>query len=126
MEMRTVNEVYSYKPHGHGIQARCGVQVFETRQRDVLVLTELPDNPGMSVTNYSEGLVTELLARHERLNPQRLAVIEHYPASSKDDETHDHVICDFRGRQCIRVSWRRLTRREVDRLIGEPWPGFFE
>lgn len=122
--MRTVHEVYTYKPYGHGIQARCGVQVFETRKRDVLVLTELPDNPGMSVTNYSESLVTELLARHERLDPLRLAVIEHYPETFDVDETLDYVICDFRGRQCVRVSWRRLTRREVERMIGEPWPGF--
>ena len=125
--MRTVNEVYKYKPVGHGTQARCGVQVFETSDRDVLVLTELPNNRGMSVTNCAEQLVTELLGRYERLDPSRLTVIEHYPAKNDYEETLDHVICGFgglSGMECVRVTWRRLSKREVERMIGQPWAGF--
>lgn len=45
----------------------------------MVIATELSDNPGVSVTNFAEGLAT-LVCRRFSIDPEKLIWIEHYPA----------------------------------------------
>jgi hypothetical protein len=75
---------------------RCRVRIFlpEEPDRDapVVVCTELPSNPGQSVTNAAEQIAAEVIRAH--LLPTPLVWIEHYPPEStnRETETFDLVI----------------------------------
>jgi hypothetical protein len=68
---------------------RCRVRIFlpEEPDRDapVVVCTELPNNPGQSVTNSAEQIAAEVIRAHRLPTP--LVWIEHYPPESTDWET---------------------------------------
>jgi hypothetical protein len=79
---RTADYVHEYRGYG-GCVCRCRVVVFEPEgQRPAIVVSELADNPGTSVTNMAEVLAAELIARHfpERVGePDGVVWIERYP-----------------------------------------------
>src|SRR6266567_3180108 len=55
----------------------CRIRVFKEDDRRVVIATELPDNPGTSITNAAEMIATELWRRVGRLC--EYTWIEHYP-----------------------------------------------
>jgi hypothetical protein len=128
----------------------------------ILVLTELDQNPGQSVTNAIETLVgecvTHYLPEHDGADPPCL-VLEHYPNRQASErwwdpmleETFDTVtldgwrlevraVRDYARHDGARVTaglpggwrwirryrgeprWHRISRMEVERLIGEAFP----
>ena len=63
--------------------SKCGVEIIKREDNPdspVVVLTELPDNPGTSVTNMVEDIATmvyrEFLSDYD---PEKIVWIEHYP-----------------------------------------------
>ena len=98
----------------NGLRGRCGIEVmsFPGIVRTVVVVTELDDNPGMSVTNAAEHLASQLCAQ-KGISPHGLVWIEHYP--EKTD-----------GRRTIRESWDYAvfrwdwTRGAFDRPVWLP------
>ncbi len=112
-----VDAIFPYKPSHSGIHAKCRVRIYPP---PVVVVTELPDNPGMSVTNYAEELATLILQEHG-LDALRTVWIEHYPAWAEEDrpETFDLVRFTWDGERYTRPEWRRLMLEEVERLTGD-------
>ncbi len=115
----------------------------------VVMVTEPNDNAGPSVTNAMETLAPELLSRYlpeqDGLEPP-FVLVEHYPDHQFDaagaqrhdpflGETFDLVSFEhWRSRPRWQgprrgmmqsfgePQWRRTTRGDVERLIGEPLP----
>lgn len=71
--------VLEWTPASRRIDAKCRVQIFEANEgpRNLIILTELPDNPGMSVTNGLEIIATIVLMK-EGLMAHSCQWIEHY------------------------------------------------
>src|SRR6185503_8773416 len=70
---------YDYSVLANRITARCRLRFFEAPTGDVVVVaTELPDNPGMSITNAAEELAGTV-CRDYGIDPERLVWVEHYP-----------------------------------------------
>lgn len=61
--------VFHYRPAGLR-EGHCRVQLFSTQRGAVVILTELPDNPGQTVINAAETIATAL-AQHYQLDPQQ-------------------------------------------------------
>jgi len=108
--MKTTEVIHRYKPFGSGIEARCRLQVHRHEGQTVAIVTELPDNPGMSVTNAAEWLLPALAQQYGL--PDDTVWIEHYERLHEPD-TYDLVT--LKGRS---PSWRRLALEQVERLIG--------
>ena len=123
----------------HGGAGTCRIRVYRPIGFPPVVLaTELPDNPGTSITNLAEQLAAEVLERYlpDRLGEDRpLVWIEHYPPRRPlvQDETYDLVtFAHYQPRQVLRLGqwrpsfgspdWRRLSREQVELLIDEPLP----
>lgn len=117
MQRKTVG----YTESGNGV---CDVEIYEHRNRVVVVITEVPDNRGISVTNSIEKIAENLL--QERRLPYNTIWVEHYPhrppdARYKNDpqfkETFDLVrfkrVKPFGG-----PVWKRISEEEYLRLIG--------
>ena len=122
-------------PAGHAPHdGRCRARVYDGPAGPVLVLSELPDNPGASVTNAAE-IVACAAVEQLGLSPARVTVVEHYPHAAGDwrHDTFDrvtyasmdaaaHYRAGGRGghtwRQLGAASWVRLTAADVAALIG--------
>ena len=111
----------------------------------VVLLTELADNLGMSVTNAAQVLVVEVLATQRLLPP--VVVIEHYEEGSGGTPQDPHTF-DLLTFSCLRLredvpelpglhyeigvpSWQPLDRASVEALLGgpvdrRPWRGGLE
>jgi hypothetical protein len=107
----------------HGCPSACGLDIQRLAgSRTLVVCTELPNNPGTSVTNFAEQLAT-LVCQRFAIAPQDLLWIEHYPAS----ETHgpepdwDWVEFTWTGHEFIHPRWRPV-RPEDWKQFGVPDP----
>jgi hypothetical protein len=82
------------------------------------MLTELPDNPGTSVTNYYEHIATELLpfvamfTLGEACSPDSIIWIEHYerPKGTPLPETWDRVWLKWNGERYHSPVWEPWER----------------
>ena len=73
-----------YKFRGfHGCLSECDLEIVRSSSKTTLVIcTELPDNPGTSVTNLAAELATGICEEHETIDPAALLWVEHYPPPS--------------------------------------------
>ena len=99
----------------------------------VVIVSEIPDNPGTSVTNAIEQIAAEVMDAHRFAMGRAPVFVEHYPprAAGGRDETFDLV--DFAHHEVREVmrggiwhkeigspTWAHLSRREVEVLVGSP------
>ena|SRR5207249_2613742 len=109
---------YNYK--GFWSDSYCDIEAHRRSDgKFIFVATELPDNPGTSVTNYAEHLATAML-RQYGLKPADVIWIEHYP-KSKDHQKEDFDLVRFLGMEgdAFRTPvWTRITEQAVDELIA--------
>lgn len=98
-----------------GVPATCGITIEQDGDRVTVTLTELSDNPGMSVTNQVDHIAT--LIYRERLSgydPARIEWIEHYQETTRPTEhskntkcqTWDRVTLQFNGKQFHSPQWK--------------------
>lgn len=121
----------------NGSQSKCRVRVYSpddaARDSHVVIVTELPDNPGSSVTNSAEVIAAEVMARFHLQPP--VVFVEHYPRDGgiPGGESFDLVVfshCEIR--RIARVAgvmirelgppaaWKPLDRITVETLVGAP------
>jgi len=106
-------QVFSYL--GFGLHpSRCGLKIVREGDRVTVTLTELPDNPGTSVTNCVEEIATQVYHTFLKGTPiDKIRWIEHYPPRGEWEETFDEVTFDWDGETFSHPRWRRLLHREM-------------
>lgn len=124
-----LNIIYEYGPKKRDVadRAKCLVRIWDTGTISVVVLTELPDNPGMSVTNACEDVASRVV-QDFGINPQRTRFIEHYPEEKMTyhgqehvrKETFDEIFLTWdRNNRASVPKWKPLVKEEVERLVGD-------
>jgi hypothetical protein len=113
---------------------RCRIRLYfpeDELDAPVVLCSELPHNPGLSVTKAAEVIAGEVISSFGL--GRRPVWIEHYPPEATDgrSETFDlvlfsggevsEVMVGGRWRKEIGVptAWKRLDRTTVETLIGE-------
>jgi hypothetical protein len=99
----------------------------------VVIVSELPDNPGTSVTNAVEQIAAEVIDAHALALGRVPVFVEHYPpeATGGKEETFDLVVFGHHevrevmrgGVWCKEIgppTWKPLGRRTVEVLVGSP------
>ena len=94
-----------------------------------MICSELPNNPGGSVTNSAEVIAVGVIRSHELSTP--VAWIEHWPKESTGgEETFELVVyssyeieerAPYLGETNARIgsaTWKRLDRGSVEVLMG--------
>ena len=124
-----ISQEYRYKGIG-GCNCICGLQRGrnpQTRQ-NFIILTELPENKGTSITNWIEHLATQVVQEFG-LDPTDTTIIEHYPERGEYEtfpETWDLVRPDWVNgvAKCpqSRHMWKHLTKQQAFALIGLDTP----
>lgn len=126
--MRLVEDsVFSY-PGYHGCPSLCRLRIYEPENTAaspwVVIASELPDNPGTSVTNACERIATEVWHKLERPD-SGMVFVEHYPdrafVGTKPlfAERYDIVWFQTDLWHNLRAPrWRASCRNEIEELIG--------
>jgi hypothetical protein len=124
--------IYPYKDAG-GRPSHCRVRIFlsdDVLDSPVVVCSELPNNPGGSITNSAETIAAEVIQANELSTP--LVWIEHWPKESSDggEETFELVVFSSykveerapslgETRAWIAdATWKTLDRASVAILVG--------
>jgi hypothetical protein len=126
---RRLHALYEYGPNktDPADRAKCLVRIWDGVEAIVVILTELPANPGRSVTNACEDIATSLV-QDFGINPQHTRFIEHYPEEKTmhygrehvREETFDEIFFTWDSRnRADKPHWKPLSNVEVDRLVGE-------
>lgn len=90
-------------------ESKCGVTIQKNEENLTVILTELNDNPGTSITNAFEMIATRLYnERFRDRNPWDIKWIENYPARHHREETFDEVSLHWDGSEYNSPVWRRL------------------
>lgn len=111
----------------------CRVRIYKPEEpgdQYVVVITELADNPGQSVTNCVEQLAAEIIMAHA-LPSSETVFVEHYEEAERgsDSETYDLVTFSRGvpetvlrgGAWTIELGapiWKPLDREGVEVLLG--------
>ena len=93
--------IHPYKDAG-GRSAHCRVQIYlpdDPARRPVVICSELPNNPGGSITNSAEVIAAGVIRANELPTP--LVWIEHWPEESADGTGDLRVsrLLQLRGRR---------------------------
>lgn len=110
-ETLRANTIMHFVPNETGRKAKCRMRYYRHQGADVLIATELDDNPGMSITNAAED-VYRTAATMFGVNLDKAVCIEHY---AKPIDTFDLVLLDAESPP----RWRRITVEEVERITGD-------
>jgi hypothetical protein len=124
--------IHPYKDAG-GRPAHCRVRIYlpdDPGDALVVICSELPNNPGGSITNSAEEIAAGVIRAHKLPTP--LVWIEHWPKESTDggEETFELVV--FSSYEVIErapylgearawiedATWRPLDRATVEVLVG--------
>jgi hypothetical protein len=101
---------------------QCRVRVYHGEGLPtVFICTELPENRSGSIVTVVEWLAADTWQREGE--PEPFVWIEHYPSEMTSDhiETFDEVtFARPSGPRFFSPQWRRMTREEVEGLIGQP------
>ena len=126
------DHIHPHKDAG-GRPARCRVRIHlldDMRDAPVVICSELPNNPGGSITNFSEVVAAGVIQNNKLPTP--LVWIEHRPEESTNggEETFELVAfssyevgerAPYLGetREWIGdATWKRLDRATVEALVG--------
>jgi hypothetical protein len=121
-----IDTIHEYVIPPHTRISRCRLRIYTQDGRHAVVLTEIAENQGMSITNAAEDLATEIRLVYG-LNPSTTAWIEHYTPDSYRErsgraETFDLVTFTWDNAGAARYpKWRRLTIEEVETTTGATW-----
>jgi hypothetical protein len=112
---------------------RCRVRIYlpdDVRDAPVVICSELPNNPGGSITNSAEVIAAGVIRANELPTP--LVWIEHWPQESTEgQETFDLVVfssykleerAPYLGETRAWIegaTWKPLDRATVEVLVGE-------
>ena len=131
-------ETYYYKSiatpqHSKERDACCGLTIIEGEKMPVVILTELAENEGTSITNCYEKIATELYkGRLSHYLPTEIQWVEHYNKNSyntndKLEETFDLVSLqwDEQKRCYLSPAWTRcqdqtMIKQFKKSVIKEP------
>ena len=123
--------IHPYKDAG-GCQARCRVRIYlpdDMRDAPVVICSELPNNPGGSITNIAEVIAAAVIQANELPTP--LVWIEHSPKETTEgQETFELVV--FSSYKVVErapylgetrawigdATWKWLDRASVEVLVG--------
>ena len=114
--------IHPYKDAG-GCPSHCRVRIYlpdDVRDAPVVVCSELPNNPGGSITNSAETIAAGVILANEL--PTTLMWIEHWPKESTDagEETFELVV--FSSYEVVeRAPYLGETRAWIGTLPGRLW-----
>jgi hypothetical protein len=123
--------IHPYKDTG-GRSAHCRVQIYlpdDRRDDPVVICSELPNNPGGSITNSAETIAAGVIRANELPTP--VVWIEHWPEEATEGKESFELVV-FSSYEVVErapylwerrawigdATWKPLDRASVEVLVG--------
>jgi hypothetical protein len=124
--------IHPYKDAGGG-PAHCRVRIYlpdDVRDAPVVICSELPNNPGGSITNSAEVIAAGVIRANELPTPP--VWIDHWPKESTNGGEESFDLVAFSSYEVIvrapylgetrtwigDATWKPLDRTTVEALVG--------
>jgi hypothetical protein len=113
-------EIFSYRVSSNRVEAQCTIEIYRGKS-DLIIVSELPNNPGMSICNAFEELFLQVVKAYD-LRPEKLLWIEHWEAwkvtdgapYDREEEEWSKVIFDWDGRRASNPRWQYVSQTFVE------------
>jgi hypothetical protein len=116
--MLKLDQIYRYRSLAAQRQGYCRLRIYARRGGQTVVLTEVANNPGQSITAASEVIATGLVKRYH-LNPATTRWIEHWPADTRDERSeasYTSVAYTWQNGIASSPHWQGLSRERAAAL----------
>jgi hypothetical protein len=126
--MLQIDQIYRYRSLAAQRQGYCRLRIYAQRTGHVVLLTEVANNPGQSITAASDVIATGLAARYH-LDPITTIWIEHWPSDIMDKLSMDayaSVKYTWKDGVATRPRWRQLALERVEAMTGISSQEMFE
>lgn len=121
--MKTLyNGEFKFRSYPGRTVSECHLLVVQNEAKTVVVMTELAHNPGMSVTNASERLATQVVKQFN-LNVEQTTFVEHYgviSGHSQRDPEEFSVVTYTWDSEAHHAQWEHRSTEKVLQLLGMP------
>jgi len=121
--MLTHDQIYRYRSLAGQRQGYCRLRIYERGEASrIVLLTEVSNNPGQSITAASEVIATGLAARYH-LDPLTTLWLEHWPADTRSKVIEDaYAAVKYTWHEGIasHPRWRHLSLEQVEAMTGTP------
>ena len=94
--------------------SKCDIEVYG----NVVVATELEDNPGTSITNFAAELAT-MICKEYRIPMCKLIWIEHYPERENFPESYSIVNFEYMDGELCFPEWKYISKEKVWEIIED-------
>jgi hypothetical protein len=118
--MLLTDTIHHYKPFEQ-FAAHCHLRIYQHQGQHVVMVSEMADNPEISITSYWPELAYEIVDQYN-LPLAHTIWLEHYPQAA-------YALGGTRGDTFDQLTlgtdlpeWRRLAVDVVEQLIGEAIP----
>jgi hypothetical protein len=118
--MLELDQIYRYRSMPALRQGYCRLRIYAHRGGRTVVLTEIANNPGQSITAGSDLIATALAARYQ-LDPATTTWIEHWPADNNNKRSNEsYTSVKYTWKEGIATSprWRSLSLEQAEALVG--------
>ena len=119
-----MQKTYSGKLEYPGYQrtpSLCQIDIWREGEKAVVMMTEIADNHGTSITNCSE-VIASLVHFQHNLSGYNVTWIEHYGPMSDRSGRHKTVYAqatyDWSSGKPIHPEWVSLTEAQVETLVN--------
>lgn len=101
----------------------CGFTLIPMGLAAIVILSNLPGDVGISITNGIEGAASEAYRRHlmpKHITPDKIVWIEHYPKTQLREEAFDRVILSWEHQMehFAHPQWSHLGRDGLQNLMN--------
>lgn len=108
--------IFDYRVKSNSMPAKCGIQIFHPHpEQTVVICSELEDNPGMSICNGFQDLITQVVQAYN-LNLHELIWIEHWQGCPALMEPEHYALVEFDV-----ISVPRRGGGSTDRAVNPRW-----
>lgn len=95
-----------------GCKSKCDIEIHG----NIVIATELDDNPGTSITNFAVQLAT-LVCNKFNISYKNLIWIEHYPERKRTEESFDFTTFNISEKGFSSPRWKRVTKENILSVI---------
>lgn len=118
--MVQIDQIYRYRSLAAQRQGYCRLRIYARRSGHVVLLTEVANNPGQSITAASDVIATGLAARYH-LDSATTTWIEHWPSDTRDKLSKDsYASVKYTWKDGVASSprWRHLALEQAEAMTG--------
>jgi len=101
----------------HEASSKCDLDIRQTDIGTVVMITELADNQGTTITNAAEILLKQV-CEHYGLTPNEIIWIEHYSEDWIEGQKESFDIVTFNSKVfgSLSANWKRITLEDARSL----------